>query len=120
MDGSISDEQAHEWLQEIATASWVSLHFESPALGGTSRGEISGGGYKRAQVAFSQPANRAIWSLADVRFSGLLPIRVTHFGIWSARYKGMIRAYAQLPEPVIIAKGHGYVLHEGDLAISLG
>lgn len=120
MDGSVSDEQAHAWLQDIADAGWVSLHYESPALGSVGKGEIGGGGYVRFKMSFSQPANRAIWSLADAKFTGLTQNRLTHFGIWSSQYLGMIRAYGPLPEAAVIVNGWGYILHEGDLAVSIG
>lgn len=120
MEGSVTDEQAHVWLQEIADAAYVSLHFDSPALGGDNLAEISGGGYVRAHVPFSSPANRAIWSLEDARFTGLMQNRLTYFGIWNAVVKGRLMAYAPLEEPATILNGFGYVLHEGDLAVSIG
>ena len=40
MDGSITDDQAHEWLQEIADNGWISLHFDNTALGGSDLAEI--------------------------------------------------------------------------------
>lgn len=119
-DGSISDEQAHLWLQEIADAGWVSLHYDSPALGGPDRAEISGGGYQRFAMIWSQPSNRAIWSLVDARFTGLVQNKLTYAGVWSRAHQGLLRAYTELPEPAVVLNGKGYVLHAGLLAVSFG
>jgi hypothetical protein len=119
-DGTWSDEQVHLWLQDVADAGWVSLHYDSPILGGLDRAEISGGGYKRIKVSFSQPSNRIIWSLTDARFTGLVQTQLTHFGIWSGESLGMLRASGLLPTKVIILNGKGFVIPAGELALSIG
>jgi hypothetical protein len=120
MDGSITDEQAHKWLQEIAEDGWVSLHYDTPALGGVDRAEVVGGGYKRYPMSWTQPTNRAIWSLEDARYGGLMQTKIVYFGVWDKRHKGFLRAYAELPEPRMVANGKGLILHAGTLAISFG
>jgi hypothetical protein len=120
MDGSFTDDQVHEWLQEVADGAWISLHYDTPGLAGVGNCEISGGGYVRAQVSFTDPANRSIWSLSDARFTGLVQTQITHFGVNSAATAGRLRAYARLPEKVTILNGFGYILYQGDLAISFG
>ena len=119
-DGSISDEQVHDWLQEIADAGWVSLHFDNPSLGGADKAEIAGGGYQRFKMVWSQPNNRAIWSLTDARFTGLMQTKLTYFGVWSKQTKGFLRASGELPDPAVVLNGKGYVLHAGMIAISCG
>lgn len=120
-DSSVTDEQAHLWLQEIADAGWVSLHYDNPSLGGVDRAELAGGGYQRFKMAFSQPNNRAIWSLVDARYTGLAQTKLTYYGVWSGPGdKAFLRAYGELPNPVVILAGKGYVLHAGLLAISFG
>lgn len=120
MDGSITDEQANSWLQEIADASWISLHYDNPSLGGIERAEISGGGYQRFKMVWSQPSNRAIWSLVDARYTGLQQSKLTYFGVWNQTTKGFLRAYGELQEPAVVLNGKGYVLHAGLIAISFG
>ena len=88
MDGSITDDQVHRWLQEIADNGWISLHFDTPALGGIDQAEIAGGGYQRFKMAWSNPANRAIWSVEDARFTGLVQTKVTYFGVWNHEEPG--------------------------------
>jgi len=119
-DGSVTPEQAHLWLQEIADDGWVSLHYDSPSLGGADKGEIIGGGYVRFQMSWSQPTNLAIWSLVDARFTGLTQTKLVYFGIWSRKNQGILRAYGELPTPVVVLNGKGYVLHAGQLAVSFG
>ena len=119
-DGSVTDEQAHRWLQEIADKGWVSLHYDTPALGGADRAEIAGGGYQRFRMLWSQPSNRAIWSTVDARFNGLMQCKLTYFGVWDSGVKGLLRAYGELPEPAVILSGKGYILHQGSLAVSFG
>lgn len=119
MDGSITDEQAHLWLNDLINNAYISLHYDSPALGGLSRSEISGGGYARARVPFSTPSSRTTWSLADAVFTGLVQNKLTHFGIWNAATGGRLVAYSSLGTPALIANGQGFILHEGDLAISI-
>jgi hypothetical protein len=120
MDGSITDEQAHLWLQEVANSGWVSLHYDSPALGGDDKGEIAGGGYGRFKMVWSQPNNRAIWSLTDARWTGLTQNKLTYFGVWNQQFNGMLRAYAELPSPVAILNGKGYILYAGSIVVSFG
>ena len=71
-------------------------------------------------MSFSQPTGRIIWGLEDAKFTGLLQTRLTYFGVWDAATQGMLRAFAPLETPALIANGWGYILHEGDLAISIG
>lgn len=114
------DEQVHAWLQCVADNAWVSLHYESPALMGLGRGEIFGGGYVRRQGVFSTPNARSIWTIEDVKFIGLPANRLTHFGIWSRKNKGKLRAWGSLPDQgSIIVPGGGYVLKAGKIALSI-
>ena len=120
MDGSITDDQAHEWLQDIADNGWISLHFDNPALGGVDRAEISGGGYNRIKMPFSRPQNRAIWSLRSIEFAGLNQNKISHFGIWNAEHRGKLRAYGEFRTPHIVLTGGRVNIKDGDLAITIG
>ena len=120
MDGSVTDEQAHRWLQEIADNGWVSLHYDNPALAGEDRAELAGGAYVRVKMIWKQPNNRAIWSAIDARFIGLMQTKISYFGVWDAGVKGFLRAYAELPEPAVVLNGKGYILHAETLAVSFG
>jgi hypothetical protein len=110
----------HLWLQDIADAGFVSLHFDTPALGGTDKAEIAGGGYQRFKMSWSNPDNRAIWSVVDARFTGLTQTKVTYFGIWNKQNKGRLMAYTELASPVAIGNGKGFVIPAGQIAVSMG
>lgn len=133
MDGTITDAQVHLWLQNIAegdpvikdgkttySGSWISLHFDTPALGGIDKAEISGGGYQRFPMAWANPSNRAIWSLVDARFTGLVQTKVSYFGIWNLKNLGRLMAYTELESPVAILNGKGFVIPAGQIAVSCG
>lgn len=120
MSGSITDDQAHAWLQQICDNGWVSLHFDNPGLGGRDRAEVAGGGYRRFKMAFSQPTNRTIWSLRDAKWTGLLQNKVTYFGIWNAQNRGLLRVYSELPDPASIPNGKGFIISAGLIAVSFG
>lgn len=118
--GFFSDEKVHQWLACVADIPWVSLHYESPGINGMNKGEISGGGYNRCLISFSEPANRTIWSLEDAKWTGLLKNKLTHFGIWDDPYRGTLQAYGELTdEGVVVLDGQGYRLPAGQLALSI-
>lgn len=118
--GTFSDEKVHQWLGCVADIPWVSLHYESPGLNGINKGEISGGGYHRCLISFSAPANRAIWSLADAKFTGLLKNKLTHYGIWDDPYAGTLQGYGAIGDDgVIVVNGQGYVIPSGQLVLSV-
>jgi len=125
-DGSITDEQAHEWLEDISKGAWISLHYDNPTLGGEDKAEISGGGYTRYKMPFSQPSNRGIHSTEDARFTGLVQTKLVYFGIWNKKGAGSksdparLMAYGELPQPTMVLNGKGYVLHEQMIMISFG
>jgi hypothetical protein len=121
MMSGFTDEQVHQWLYDISSKGlWISLHYESPGIGSLDRGEINGGGYVRQKVDFSYPVSRAIWSMDDAKFTGLPQSRLKYFGVWSARNRGCLRAYGELPREAVVLEGRGYVIKEGTIALSLG
>ena len=120
MEGTITDWKVHQWLEEIAESGWVSLHYDTPALSGEDKAEFSGGGYQRYKMKWSQPDNRAIWSMDDAKFTGLVRNRITYFGIWNQKNKGHLVAYTELKEPVQVLQGKGFVIPTGQIAVSLG
>lgn len=120
MEGSFSDNQVHEWLQTIADGSWISLHYASPLLDDTTYAELSGGGYQRFKMDWSQPSNRSIWSLAAARFVGLPECVLTHYGSWDDPLSGRLQFCGRLPEKKIITAGAGYLIPAGDLACGIG
>lgn len=120
MEGSFSDQWVHQWLQVIADGAYASLHYDTPALADSTFAEIFGGGYVRQAVVWSQPTNRAIWSLAPTRWTGLSQNVITHYGLWDSVTGGTLIAYGRLPEKQLILSGHGFVIDAGELSVSVG
>jgi hypothetical protein len=59
----------------------------------------------------------------DARFTGLVQTKLVYFGVWSRKNPGpddFLRAYGELPKPVMVLNGKGYILHAGQLAVSFG
>ena len=103
------------------TLRWISLHFDTPALGGSGpRGDLWWWLPQVLDAFWTQPANRTIWSLDDARFVGLTQNQLTHFGVWDQQFQGMLRAYGDLPEKINILNGWGYTVKAGELAVSFG
>lgn len=114
-----TDDCVNVWLEKFAT-SWISLHYDDPGLDGAGLSEISGGSYVRIKTEFTQPTNRAIWSITDTRFAGLPATQVTHVGVWLVQRGGLLQAYVALPKRVIVPAGKGLILAAGELALSVG
>lgn len=119
MSGTFDDETVHEWLAQVAESAYMSLHYDSPALGSLGRAEIDGGGYQRVKIEFSVPASRTIWSLTDARFTGLKANTLTHFGIWDQSLNGRLKAFGRLPSEQVIVNGGGISFPSGKIALSI-
>lgn len=69
---------------------YVSLHTADP--GNTGASEVAGGSYARQLTGFGAPADdsgvRAITNAADVDFTGMPAVTVTHFAVWDAATAG--------------------------------
>ena len=115
-----TDWWVNQQLQEIVDGSWISLHYDSPELDGLGGSEISGGGYARYKMIWSEPTNRIIWSVDNATFTGLISTQVSHFGVWNAATQGNMFAFGRVPgtKPALILQGQGYSLRAGDIAIS--
>ena len=122
MEGSFTDNLVHRWLQELADEAWVSLHYDTPALADASYAEVFGSGYARKRAYFTMPSNRSIYTTQDVVFSGLPQTQVTHFGLWDSDNvnDAILLAYGAVPDKALILSGSSFVLHEGELSISIG
>lgn len=120
MDGSVTDYQANEWLEQITETGWISLHFDNPTLGGEDKAEIHGGGYSRFKATWTKPNGRAIWNDGDARWSGLTQNKISYVGVWDKRRNGHLLVYCELPDKISIRNGEGWILHDRDLVISFG
>ena len=118
--GSFTDEQVHLWLAEVASSAWIGMHYDSPTMGALNNNEVSGGGYTRCLVTFSEPANRTIWLTQDATFQGLTQTQLTHFSVWNQVTGGLMRVSGRIPRTATILTGRGYRIMAGEMAISFG
>jgi hypothetical protein len=67
-------------------SAYVSLHTGDP--GNTGTNEVTGGSYARQLAGFDAPVDdtgvRAITNAADIDFTDMPAVTVTHFAVWTA------------------------------------
>jgi hypothetical protein len=96
-----------------ATISHVSLHSGIPEDGH----ELSGGVYRRMQIAFINPEDGSMRSEREVSFEVPAGARVTHAGFWNTSIGGTLLAWAPSTEHRF--KGRGvYVVDLAQLGIT--
>lgn len=117
--GSISNQYAHKILNDLTSNCFISLHFESPMLAGAYASEISGGGYKRTKIGFSEPSSRSVINTTDAKFTGIPETKVVWVAGWNAERNGDIMWMSELKDPVYVLRGGGYVIPAGDIIISI-
>jgi len=64
------------------TTPYVSLHTADP--GETGANEVTGGSYARQSGSFGNAAAGAVANTAQVDFTGMPAVTITHVGIWSS------------------------------------
>ena len=64
------------------SAIYVSLHTADPTQTGAS--EVTGGGYTRVVSTFVNPTTKVTENVADVEFTDMPAVTVTHIGLWDA------------------------------------
>lgn len=87
---SISNQWENEILDHIfnnsaapaVTTPYVSLHTADP--GETGASEVTGGSYARQSGGFGAAAAGAVANTANIDFTGMPAVTVTHVGIWSS------------------------------------
>lgn len=87
---SISNQWENEILDHIfnnsaapaVTTPWVSLH--TADCGETGANEVTGGSYARQSAGFGAAAAGAVANTANIDFTGMPAVTVTHAGIWSS------------------------------------
>ena len=83
--------------------------------------EVSGNGYARVPVSFSEPKNRAIENSDKVEFPEATGSwgTITHLGIKDAQTGGNLLAYGAIENPKPIDAGDQVILKVGNITISL-
>lgn len=109
------NEAKHVMLNALKEAiTHVSLHSAYPA---TSGNEISGGGYERQPVTFSNPSGGAIQFSNQPQFSVPAGATIAAVGFWSASSAGTLYADAEVDEETYANPGT-YTLESGTLDLN--
>src|SRR5690606_10831768 len=109
------NEAKHVMLNALKEAiTHVSLHSAYPA---TSGNEISGGGYERQSVTFSNPSGGAIQFSNQPQFSVPAGATMAAVGFWSAASAGTSYADAQVDTETYANPGT-YTLESGSLDLN--
>jgi len=116
---SVTDYQANKWLEDIQSV-WVGLHFSNPNINGELATEISGGGYERVSVNFTNPDQRIIWSKVDAKFRGMPASTVAFISGWTHQFNGRMLWYIPAEDAERVQTGQTYTVKAGTLAISMG
>lgn len=103
----------------IAAGKWFALHTSDPGPSGSSATEMTGGGYQRAQLTWSVPANRSVANTNAFKILNLPAATVTHMGVWDDQYAGNLLYTIPLGTPLVVTAGQFFLLPIGDLAIVL-
>lgn len=109
------NEAKHVMLNALKQAiTHVSLHSAYPA---TSSNEISGGGYARQEVTFTNPSGGAIQFSNQPQFSVSKGATIAAVGFWSAATAGTLYADAQVDTETYANPGT-YTLESGSLDLN--
>lgn len=101
------------------TSIYVALYTSDPTDADIGT-EVSGNGYARQIVTFTQPLNGQATNAEDIVF----PVAeldwgiITHIGLRDAATGGNLLFYSPLPTPVEIRSGDQLVIRANDLRIS--
>lgn len=115
---SLTDFQANSWLSEIQSV-WLGLHGSNPDINGPNASEISGGGYERINVNFTDPDQRIMWNKQEARFRGMPSSTVAFLSGWNQQFNGRMIWYTVADDPERVQSGQSYVVKAGTVAVSL-
>ena len=103
--------------QFFDATTYLSLHSSDPGLTGT--GEIGGGDYTRELIKWTVASNKTIGNTNKIDFANLLPVTITHYGVWNEPVGGNFLIKIALDTPVDIDDGDTWVIPVNELAITL-
>ncbi len=115
----ITDYQANKWLDELSTV-WLGLHSSNPDINGDLASEISGRGYERVSMNFTDPDQRIIWNKKDAKFKGMPSCTVAFISGWTNQYNGRMLFYIPAKDTERVQAGQTYLIKSGHIAISIG
>lgn len=99
------------------TTVYVSLHTADP--GETGASEVSGGSYARQTGTFTAATNGTSETTANLSFTNMPAVTVTHVGLWDASVGGNFLAGGALTSSRVVSNGQTIQIDSGDLTVSI-
>lgn len=99
------------------TPIYVSLHTSDP--GDTGAGEVSGGSYARQQASWNAATDPTITTAADVEYTDMPDVTVTHVGLWDSDSAGTFLGEGPLDQNKDVDAGDTVLIQAGDLDVEL-
>lgn len=96
---------------------YLSLHSADPGETGTS--EISGGGYARQAISWNAPSAGSMTNSADINFTNMPAVTVTHVAIWDASTAGNVLWSGALTAAKTTNAGDTFRIAAGNLTVSV-
>ena len=82
--------------------------------------EVSGGSYARQNITLATVANGATSNSADITFTGMPAVTVTHVEIWDSAGTPVRWWHGALAASKTVAAGDDFKIAAGDLDLTLG
>jgi hypothetical protein len=96
---------------------YISLHTADPSETGAS--EVSGGSYARQSGSFTAASGGAVETDADIEFTSMPAVTVTHVGVWDAASGGNFLWGGALSASKQVNAGDTFQIPSGDLDVTL-
>lgn len=96
----------------------LALYTADPGEAGTSN-EVTGGSYARQTVTFNAASAGSIAVAADVSFTGMPAVTVTHWGCWDSAATPVFLGGGTLTASKVVGAGDTFVFTASGSSISL-
>ena len=101
------------------SGAWVALHTADPTAAGNDGTEVSGDGYTRQFASFGTPSNKTVTTTTGIVFSGMPPVTVTFWSLWTAQFGGSMLFWAPMATPLVVTSSAQVPFAAGDIAVTL-
>jgi len=115
--GKFSDYRVTTWLNELQTI-WLGLAFDNPDISGAYASEVFGGSYTRQRIQMSLAANRMLYNVSPILFTGLPGTSITHLVGWDSQYNGNYEFSVPLDDALPIVAGSSFPVAAQQLVLS--
>lgn len=98
---------------------YVSLHTGDPGESGTNEVVAGGNAYARKQCNFSAAGAKASSNSADLEWTNMPGVTITHVGLWSALTNGTFWWAGAVSPNKTVSAGDTFKIPAGDLDVTL-